>query len=333
MTFLFQYELLNQPFGDPVLYVRLMGEKKALLFDLGDVSRLHPGRLFKVSHVFVSHTHIDHFIGFDHLLRLNLARDKKIRLYGPEGIIQNVRGKLKGYTWNLVDEYPFVIEVVEICARKLRKVQFVCREKFKAGTIQEYSFDSALDINPHYTVKALSIDHKIASIAYALEERFHININKARLEELGLPVGKWLRQLKEYIWEDKPDTFPVHVGDGGGQDRVDAVYSLGDLRKEIITITKGQKIVYISDCRGTEKNIKKIVPFAAGADILFCEAAFLEKDGEKALDRGHLTARQAGAIARTAGVKTLQIFHFSPRYEYCPELLYEEAEKAFRENV
>ena len=117
MTPLFQYELLNQPFGDPVLYVRLAGEKKALLFDLGEISFLKAGKLFKVTDVFVSHTHIDHFIGFDHLIRLNLARDRTLRIFGPAGIIRNVRGKLKGYTWNLVDEYPFIIEVVEISAK------------------------------------------------------------------------------------------------------------------------------------------------------------------------------------------------------------------------
>jgi len=68
MTNLFQHRLLNQPFGDPALYVRLAGEKKALLIDLGDVSCLEPGKLLKVEDVFVSHTHIDHFIGFDHYI-------------------------------------------------------------------------------------------------------------------------------------------------------------------------------------------------------------------------------------------------------------------------
>ncbi|MCX8044013.1 MAG: MBL fold metallo-hydrolase, partial [Desulfobacterota bacterium] len=131
MSLLFQHELVNHPFGDPALYVRLSGEKKALLFDLGDISVLHPGKLFKVSHVFVTHTHIDHFIGFDHLLRLNLARNKTLRIYGPSGIIKNVKGKLKGYTWNLVDTYPFIIEVFEIRTSKILGMQFVCKSKFK----------------------------------------------------------------------------------------------------------------------------------------------------------------------------------------------------------
>lgn len=313
-----------------MLYVKLMGEKKALLFDLGEIGSLKPGNLFKVSHVFVSHTHMDHFIGFDHLVRLNLAREKTIHIFGPKGIIQNVKGKLKGYTWNLVDEYPFVIEVVEICAKKLRKVLFICKERFKSGLITTTPFGGNIDINPHYTVKALCVDHKITSIAYALEERFHININKERLLAFGLPVGKWLRELKDYIWEGKPDSWLVRITEKNADDKINKEITLGELKEKIVTITQGQKIVYVSDCRGIEKNFKKIISFAAGANILICEAAFLEKDKAKARARGHLTARQAGFIAREAGVAELKVTHFSPRYEHCPQLLYQEAEQEFK---
>jgi ribonuclease Z len=175
----------------------------------------------------------------------------------------------------------------------------------------------------------LRIDHKITSLAYALEERFHINIDKERLKQLQLPVGSWLRNLKEFIWTGQPDDATVRIGSDKEPDSAPAEMTLGQLKREIVRINRGQKIVYVSDCRGTAKNFSKIIPFASGADILFCEAAFLDKDADKARAKGHLTARQAGQIAREAGVRQLRIFHFSPRYEHCPGLLFQEAQQEF----
>lgn len=74
--------LINGPFGDPAVYADVMFERRAFLFDLGDVSTLAPKKLLRVTHVFVSHAHMDHFAGFDHLLRLLLGREKLFRLYG-----------------------------------------------------------------------------------------------------------------------------------------------------------------------------------------------------------------------------------------------------------
>jgi len=86
----------------------------------------------------------------------------------------------------------------------------------------------------------------------------------------------------------------------------------------------------VADCRFTGENVQRIIQLAGGADLFFCEAGFLEKDRKRAEERGHLTARQAGELARRAKVKKLQIFHFSPKYEKEAPLLYQEADEAFR---
>ena len=318
MTPLFEPRLLNPPFGDPALYVKLQGEGTALLFDLGDISRVSAGLLFKITEVFISHTHIDHFVGIDHLLRLNLARDRILHLYGPPGIIVNMTGKLKGYTWNLTENYPFMLDVHEIGSRSIKTRRFACRDKFKPGPVQRMPFNGTVVNNPHYCVKTRQLDHNgIPSLAYRLEEHCHININRDALNKLGLPVGSWLQTLKKNIREGCPETTFVSVP--MENDSLPKQIPLGELVSQIVHITPGEVIAYVSDCGATPSNKKKIRGLADKADHFFCEAAFLERDHEKALNRGHLTAWQAGQLARESGAKRLTAFHFSPRYESLPD--------------
>ncbi len=54
--------------------------------------------------------------------------------------------------------------------------------------------------------------------------------------------------------------------------------------------------------------------FAQKADILLCEASGLDKD-EDFVKGGHMTARQAGELAKKARVKELIITHFYPEYD------------------
>jgi ribonuclease Z len=62
---------------------------------------------------------------------------------------------------------------------------------------------------------------------------------------------------------------------------------------------------------------------------MFIEATFLNEDTEKATQKYHLTALQAGMLARMAGAKRISLFHFSPKYKGAGNLLVEEAMRAF----
>lgn len=67
------------------------------------------------------------------------------------------------------------------------------------------------------------------------------------------------------------------------------------------------RTVYTADTQHSED----LEQFAHGADFLLCEATYLEAGG--ALPSGnHLTAAQAGALARRAGVGRLMLTHFWP---------------------
>jgi ribonuclease Z len=181
-----------------------------------------------------------------------------------------------------------------------------------------------------FTVQAVALNHRIPSIAYALEERFHINVNKQKLHDSGLPVGGWLKDVKQYLWEGKPEEFRFTAVLFDEHRRMEREFVLGDFARQFLTITRGQKLAYVVDTRYDQDNEARIVALAKHADLFYCESPYLDIDAEKARDRYHLTARQAGIMARKAEVRDLVVFHFSPRYTGQGEVIEQEAIEAFR---
>lgn len=327
----FHPRLVNDPFGDPGLFVQLAFENRAFIFDVGDIQSLSSGDLLKISAVFITHTHMDHLIGFDHLLRLMLGRDKHLKIYGPPGIQRNIEGKLTGYAWNLVENYQqsLVLSVTEVTQRCCRTRAYRCRQGFRPETL-ELGPRGPTDLlcEPALTVRTALLDHGIPCLAYRLEERFHVNIRKDRLAELGMSPGPWLRRFKNALYSgaDPRGEFAVPAESLQGQPRS---YSLGALAEKIAIISEGQKIAYITDVGFSGANVTKILALADSVDHLFIEGTFSERHRDVARRKYHLTAWQAGRIAAQAKVKRFTLFHFSPRYTGRPNRLYEEARQGF----
>jgi len=334
---MFSARLVNDPFGDPALYLDLRYRREALLFDLGDIQGLPPRMILKIDHIFVTHTHMDHFIGFDHLLRVCLGREKHLALFGPPGFIGNVEGKLRAYTWNLVENYTndFRLIATEIHPDRTETAVFSCRQAFRPGMERrEAPFDGTILEREAYRVKAIFLDHRVPCLAFRLEEKRRVNVMKSALEEMGLPGGEWINSLKDSIYRNDPDDRSFRAR-RKGEDRkiVERVLPLGELKEKIVKMTPGQKMVYISDVIYSPGNAERLVELARGADVLYIEACFLEEDRERAADKYHLTALQAGRLARLAGVKRFVLFHHSPKYRGMEERLEGEAMRAFEEGV
>jgi len=334
----FAPRLVNGPFGDPGLLVELRWHGHAILFDLGRNDGLPAAELLKVSHVFVSHTHMDHFIGFDRMLRLFLNRDRRLYLYGPEGIAECVGGKLRGYVWNLTESYPFVIDVTEIRAGGATRAVFRACTGFEREDAElpstaevpkaagEPPGTPVLVDEEHFRVRAAITNHRIPCLAFAIDEPVHLNVDADRLAREGFAPGRWLKDLKEAVRDDRSDDTPILAQRA---DRSEAETPLGVLR-ELVRVTSGQKLGYIVDTRFAPENLAVLLPVMHRSDILYCESPFLDEDRDQAAMRYHLTAAEAGTIGRMSRARRLKVFHYSPRYQGRGDMLRQEAEAAFQ---
>jgi ribonuclease Z len=320
--------LVNGRTGDPALYIETLFERRAILFDLGDLANLPARKLQRVEHVFVSHTHIDHFIGFDRLLRVFVGREKTLKLYGPSGFIQQIHHKLHAYRWNLVHRYlcDLVLDVTEVSVSlDAQKAQFRLKKAFALedfGSVQHVN--GVLCHNPTFRVVTAVLEHRTPCLAFTIEEPAHVNIWKNRLKEFGLPVGSWLRELKRAVLEKRSDDELIEVGTSPKTHEMPL-----SILRQAVTVTPGQKVAYVTDAADTPANRTAIVALAHNADLLFIEAAFAKADAQLAAERAHLTTDAAGSLARAAGVRRVEPFHFSPRYSGQDDRMVEEVMVAF----
>ncbi|WP_372592466.1 ribonuclease Z [Guyparkeria sp.] len=334
---LFQPLLVNGPEGDPVVHVDFLQTRRALLFDLGNIRALPPRKVLRISDVLVSHTHMDHFTDFAWLLRLLLVRDIDLRLFGPPGFIRHVECHLAAFEWNLAHKYE---EDVRLTVTELhsdergRRAEFRFRHRFARENEQTLDLPGNVLLDDgRITITAALLDHQgLPSMGWSVQERAHVNIWKNRLAELGLGTGPWLSRLRQAVLEGRPDD-EIIVAEWQADGRaVRRELRLGELRRDVLRVSAGQKIAYVVDCGFTRENRARIASLLEGARTAFVESAFLHEDIDRATERGHLTARQAGWLARDAGVEQLVPVHFSPRYGERLGQLEVEAREAFRDH-
>ncbi len=322
--------LLNGRGGDPALYVDALHLPDAVLLDCGDLSALSPRHLLRVGALAVSHAHMDHWAGFDRLLRLLIGRDRRLPVIGPAGFAERLFHRLQAYTWNLADRIPadLAFEVTEVTGTagaaeagdggggwprtRLRLHGGFRPEPLAPLPAAPGDGGTVLRLG-RLRLRAAVLDHGTPSLGFAVEEAKHVNVWRPRLEARGLPTGPWLAGLKAALAEGRPDDHPIPVFARASEARGAPVLPLGALR-DLAAITPGQRLAYLTDFADTPANRAAALALARGADILFIEAPFAAEDAALAAERRHLTTRAAGEIAREAGARRIEPFHFSPRY-------------------
>jgi ribonuclease Z len=320
----FLTRLVNGPLFDPVVFVRLLNQKTALLFDCGHLEGISNREILSVESLCISHPHMDHFMGFDQVLRVILHRDRPLHVYGPEGIMDKIISKLGSYTWNLTDGYLFEVIIHEVRDHEIITSKARACDAFRPSMpVQTRRQGTTIASHTFYSVDALVLDHNVPCLGYIVKEPFHLNIKAARIAELGYTTGPWLGMLKQQILAGRMDgLIDVSAITGTVKIRVQ------DLYDDLVVISAGQTIAYITDIRASDENLKCIVENVHDVDILYIEAYYLAERLHEARQKAHLTAQETGLIARLIRAKKIVPMHVSPRYHHRMDEIMAELEAA-----
>ena len=89
----FNIRHVNTAFDDTAFFVRNVYKKSPFLFDCGRLGKITNSEILSLSDIFISHAHIDHFYGFDRIIRGSITADKTIRISGRAVLLIMLREK------------------------------------------------------------------------------------------------------------------------------------------------------------------------------------------------------------------------------------------------
>lgn len=250
--------------------------------------------------IFLSHTHIDHFIHFDFILRHQIGIQKRVVICGPEGIIEQLQAKIKAYQWNLIEEDAIVYEVRAIKTPHLIEVaelrpplwQIENRHTLKVDTVYK---------NERFEVFCTILDHKTDLIAYLFKEKDSVNINMNKTSFKG---GQWIASLKEAYQNNEADKVISIEGKS---------YLAQDLF-HLLELKKGDTLGVVMDHAPHEDNHRKIKSLFHKCNKVFIESFYKETDKDFAIANAHSYASASAKVMLESEVKEPIPVHFSRKY-------------------
>lgn len=290
-----QPRLVNPVHLDPALWIPLPQSSEAWLCDCGDLHALGLGELQRVSTVFLSHGHIDHWIGLDQLLRAQLFCDATLRVLGPVGTLAMLAGRLSGYSWNLTSGSPFAAEGYELQTQGWVGQHFPCSTGFRPREAARPAFPDLRG----WQMAWVELEHGVPCLGYRLEAPASFRFLPDKARELGLMPGPWVEDLKRSRID--ADRGRLIEGRPAG--------SLWSLLQPLPTA----QIAYITDTRLSPSVRRRIGGAFGNTATLWCEAAFLESQRALAESKLHATAAEAASLAQELRATSLHLFHLSRR--------------------
>lgn len=283
---------------DPVLWVKVRPWGRALLFDCGQLHHMAKRVIKSTAALFVSHAHMDHFMGFDTLVRQVLVSPRRFDVFGPPGLADKVEHKLAAYDWNLHEKFWCTFRVLEIHPEKVVKWLFPGPRRF-ARIFDGIGGrgDSIIFENRWVKVEARQADHRIPVLVYRLSEQSAFVLDPNRVIRAGLVNGPWIAELKKQFYQGKLGKEPLTVmcsGEPGTREL--KVHDTACLYDCLVKRTVTPSIGYMTDIGYSDENEKVVTNLLKGVTLLVGECAFLADHKKKARQSYHLCTQDMNRL-------------------------------------
>lgn len=298
---MFLPEVKSKVNEDISILIKLDNYSFNFICECGDASDLTVKECQNTEAIFISHTHIDHFINFDFILRHQIGIGRRVVICGPEGITQQVQAKIKGYQWNLIEENSITYEIREIKKDGRIEISEITPPLWEIIPL-ENPHPEVLYQNDRFIVDFTILDHKTDSIAYLFKEQDTVKIDISKSDFKG---GKWVRELKD-AFEQKDENAMIHIE---GKD-----FKASELF-HLLEIKTGDSLGVIMDHAANEANHQKIFNLFQNCNQAFIECFYKAEDKEFAQLNFHSYSEESAKIMKACHIKKATPVHFSRKYK------------------
>ncbi|WP_085814081.1 ribonuclease Z [Citrifermentans pelophilum] len=313
-------------FDDPLLLVRVRPTGRALLFDCGKMHHLAKRVYTSIDAIFISHAHMDHFMGMDSVIRHSHASPRTIDVFGPPGLADRMGHKFSCYDWNLADTFWGNFRVAEINDDgRIAGTLFRGPDGFAATREGERS--GVLYGNRYLTVTSAQCEHRIPVVAYKVEEGAAFVIDDERMAAAGVRKGVWLKEMEKLFHDGLMEGSPVRFLCSSGESVEERVETdAAALYQRIRKFEEPASIGYVTDIGYSEENMASLEGLVKGVTLLVCECAFLASEQAKARLSRHMSTTDFNMMLDRLRPKYVLPMHFSKTYQRGSEPLYKEIE-------
>lgn len=311
---------------DPILLLRTRPNSRHFMFDCGQVHHLAKRTFTHLDAIFISHAHMDHWMGIDSVVRQLIAAGKTVDIYGGPGIADKFEHKLRGYHWNLAEEYWSSFRVHEVFADRIGCDLFSGAEGFQRQSLPVSARHGAQIYRTDY-LEVLSdcCSHRVNSLVFRVNERSAYMVDADKLQQLQLQPGPWLGELKRCFLQQRNFPAELKILQGAkGDEREIRVTDVKGLAEQITKLQIAHSIGYISDIGFTAENREKIYRLLQGVDLLISECTFLREAKERARASWHLCTEDVNELLAELRPRFFLPMHLSRSYSRRAAELYRE---------